>query len=60
MMEPGSSYTKRGALAEAEDDSSSSEGGGNEEDEGGALPLGEDPLVREIPVYLSTELAEQL
>lgn len=33
----------------------------DEEDEDGGLPLGrEDPVVREIPVYLSTELAQQL
>lgn len=31
-----------------------------EEDEDGGLPLKDDPVVREIPVYLSTELAQQL
>ena len=32
-----------------------------DEDEDGGLPLGrEDPVVKEIPVYLSTELAQQL
>jgi hypothetical protein len=38
----------------------SEQGLADEEDEDGGLPLGDDPVVREIPVYLSTELAQQL
>lgn len=40
--------------------SPSEEGMEADEDEDGGLPLGDDPVVREIPVYLSTELAQQL